>query len=203
LDVFIPKFKGLTQADVLDTEFLLAQSLGFEFWIRGPEKALRGWSLEFQVCAGLRMTKGLYLYQSPPNASLDLITSSLPRAAQYLSTSRLTDLEFTHSPSQISLAAWFLASNDLVTSYIDWKYTIENTNEPMTEEDGAEMPFGSAKDRLMEIIKEVADSIKAAEGDMDIKKVKEVDKRLKGCTNPEKVPGSALSVQRLGREYLS
>jgi cyclin H len=49
LDVFTPKFKGLTQADILDTEFLLAQSLGFEFWIRGPEKALRGWGLEFQV----------------------------------------------------------------------------------------------------------------------------------------------------------
>jgi cyclin H len=50
LDVFTPKFKGLTQGDILDTEFLLAQSLGFEFWIRGPEKALRGWGLEFQVC---------------------------------------------------------------------------------------------------------------------------------------------------------
>ena len=49
LDVFTPKFKGLTQGDILDTEFLLAQSLGFEFWIRGPEKALRGWGLEFQV----------------------------------------------------------------------------------------------------------------------------------------------------------
>jgi hypothetical protein len=81
-----------------------------------------------------------------------------------------------------------------VRSYIDWKYTSDNGDEPMTEEDGGEMPFGSAKDRLMEIIKEVADTIKSAEREMDIKKVKEVDKRLKGCTNPEKVPGSALLV---------
>lgn len=49
LDVFTPKFKGLTQQDILDTEFLLAQSLGFEFWVRGSEKAFRGWGLEFQV----------------------------------------------------------------------------------------------------------------------------------------------------------
>lgn len=49
LDVFTPKFKGLSQQDILDTEFVLAQSLGFEFWIRGAEKAFRGWGLEFQV----------------------------------------------------------------------------------------------------------------------------------------------------------
>jgi cyclin H len=142
--------------------------------------------------------------QSSPNASIDLITSSLPRATGYLGTSRLTDLEFTHSPSQISLAAWYLASGELVVSYIDWKYTSDNGDEPMTEEDGREMPFGSAKDRLMGIIKEVADIIKSAEGEMDIKKVKEVDKRLKGCTNPEKVPGSALSVNYIrGNEVAS
>jgi cyclin H len=49
IDVFVKKFSKMTQAEILDTEFLVAQSLGFEFWIRGPEKALRGWGLEFQV----------------------------------------------------------------------------------------------------------------------------------------------------------
>jgi cyclin H len=87
------------------------------------------------------------------------------------------------------MAAWYLSSEDLVLSYIDWKY---EGDEPM-EEDNGESPFGSAKDRLLEIIKEVAEIIESA-GEVDIKKVKEVDKRLKGCTNPEKVPGSALFV---------
>ena len=49
---FTPKFAKLSQTDVLDTEFTVAQSLGFAFWIRGAEKAVRGWTLEFQV--GLR-----------------------------------------------------------------------------------------------------------------------------------------------------
>ena len=49
IDQFIPKFAKLSPADVLDTEFTVAQSLGFEFWVRGAEKALRGWTLEFQV----------------------------------------------------------------------------------------------------------------------------------------------------------
>jgi hypothetical protein len=50
IDVFVSQVKNLTQADVLDTEFLVAQSLSFEFWARGAEKALRGWGLELQVC---------------------------------------------------------------------------------------------------------------------------------------------------------
>jgi hypothetical protein len=51
IDVFVQKIAKLQPADVLDTEFLVAQSLAFEFWVRGAEKALRGWGLEFQVSA--------------------------------------------------------------------------------------------------------------------------------------------------------
>jgi cyclin H len=110
----------------------------------------------------------------------------------------MTDLEFTHTPSQISLAAWYLSSEPLVMSYLDWKYPTED--DQMTgEEEIEDMPFGSAKDRLLEIVKEVAEIIDSARGDVDLKKVKEVDKRLKGCTNPEKIPGSALYVSSMSK----
>jgi cyclin H len=102
----------------------------------------------------------------------------------------MTDLEFTHTPSQISLASWYLSSEGLVTSYLDWKYPSDD--EPMSEEQMEDLPFGSAKERLLEIIRDVAGIIGDAEVEVDIKKVKEVDKRLKGCTNPEKIPGTAL-----------
>lgn len=49
--MFVQKIAKLQPSDVLDTEFLVAQSLAFEFWVRGAEKALRGWGLEFQVSA--------------------------------------------------------------------------------------------------------------------------------------------------------
>lgn len=49
IDTFVNQIAKLTASDVLDTEFLVAQSLSFEFWARGAEKPLRGWSLEFQV----------------------------------------------------------------------------------------------------------------------------------------------------------
>lgn len=116
----------------------------------------------------------------------DRIQQALPKALEYLSASRRTDLEFTHSPSQISLAAWYLADQDLVMKYLEGKY---GDSERM---DDAEEPFGTPKDRIEEILEQLADIVKAAQGDLDLKKVKEVDKRLKGCTNPEKVPGTAL-----------
>lgn len=50
LDVFRERFTKLDPEDILSTEFLVAQSLMFEFWIRGPEKSLRGWALDLQVC---------------------------------------------------------------------------------------------------------------------------------------------------------
>lgn len=192
LDVFTPKFKGLTQQDILDTEFLLAQSLGFEFWVRGAEKAFRGWGLEFQVsplCIYGDTVGHILTSQSVASQSTDTIQQSLPKALEYLAASRSTDLEFTHSPSQISLAAWYLASSDLVLQYLEGKYDAA-VAEPSQPEDV--QPFGATQANVVSWIKEVAEVIKAAQSEMDLKKVKEVDKRLKGCTNPEKVPGSAL-----------
>ena len=49
MDAFIPKFAKLSAGDITDTEFLVAQSLSFEFWVRGPEKPLRGFGLDMQV----------------------------------------------------------------------------------------------------------------------------------------------------------
>lgn len=118
-----------------------------------------------------------------------MIQQSLSKAFEYLAASRTTDLEFTHSPSQISLAAWYLASPDLVLKYLDGKYD-DSTAEP-SQPEGVQ-PFGATKTRVVEWIKEVAAVVQAAQGELDVKKVKEVDKRLKGCTNPEKVPGTAL-----------
>lgn len=43
------KIPKLTSEDVLEKEFLVAQSLSFEFWVHGADKALRGWTLDMQV----------------------------------------------------------------------------------------------------------------------------------------------------------
>ena len=44
------------------------------------------------------------------------------------------------------------------------------------------------------ILDEVEKMIKDGEKEVDMKKVKNVDKRLRQCSNPARVPGTALSV---------
>lgn len=55
------------------------------------------------------------------------------------------------------------------------------------------------KDRLLDIVTEISEIIAGVmevNGDVgvDMKAVKDVDKRLKMCSNPEKIPGTALYV---------
>lgn len=78
-----------------------------------------------------------------------------------------------------------------MTKYLDGKYL----NAGHVDDDDEEgQPFGASKEDVIGWLESTAETIRAAQSDLNLKKVKEVDKRLKGCTNPEKVPGSALSV---------
>lgn len=52
--------------------------------------------------------------------------------------------------------------------------------------------YGMEKVRLLEILDQIEAIIRAVAVELDVKKVKEVDKRLRQCTNPEKIPGTAL-----------
>jgi cyclin H len=105
-------------------------------------------------------------------------------ACRHLATSRLTDAEFLYSPSQISLACFRLADEELVDSFLDWRYT-----QGQSEDD---LAYGIAKDRLIELIQNIQTLIMDGAEELDLKRIKGIDKRLKSCTNPEKVPGTAL-----------
>ncbi|WWD19781.1 hypothetical protein CI109_104245 [Kwoniella shandongensis] len=202
IDTFISKFSKLTPADVLDTEFLVAQSLGFEFWVRGGEKALRGWSLDMQ---------------NQPHPPFEVIQKALPIALTHLSTSLLTDAEFIYTPSQISLACLRLANKSLVDTFLDERYTsLANSSSTRTstpslnddDDDDVEklersLPYGIEKSRLLEILEQIEQMIESGGGELDLKKVKDVDKRLKQCTNPEKIPGTALYIKRKQEKEVS
>ncbi|WWC72167.1 uncharacterized protein I206_106127 [Kwoniella pini CBS 10737] len=189
MDQFISKFSKLTPDDIIDTEFLVAQSLGFEFWIRSSEKTLRGWSLDLQ---------------NQPNPQVDVIQKSLSEALKYLSQSLLTDLEFIYTPSQISLACFHISNPKVIEDFLDFRYSSFKPNTtPSLDEDqeskdeNNQLPYGMTKDRLLEILSDIEKVIKMDGSiDIDMKKVKEIDKRLKNCTNPEKIPGTALYVKR-------
>ena len=80
-----------------------------------------------------------------------------------------------------------MSDRTLVSTYLDGKYA-----DPLA--------FGMERPRLEEILDEI-ESVIAGVPEMDMKKVKDVDRRLKGCTNPEKIPGTALCVfERFNKE---
>jgi cyclin H len=166
---FVKKFEKFKADDVLDLEFLVAQSLSFEFWVRGAERALRGWALELQ--------------SSPVPGAGERAQRALPKALEALAASRMTDAEFLFSPAQIALACWRVADRELTDAFLNAKYDAAGEGK---------VPFGIGRDELLRVSGEVEAMVRTGEAQHDLKKVKEVDKRLKGCANPEKVPGTAL-----------
>jgi cyclin H len=70
---------------------------------------------------------------------------------------------------------------------LEWKYrSYDSANEGLL--------YGIEKDELIRIVQDIERVIVDGRGEVDKGKVKEIDKRLKGCTNPEKIPGTALLV---------
>jgi Cyclin C-terminal domain len=90
--------------------------------------------------------------------------------------SRFTDAEFIYAPSQIALAAFYLASEELAEQWARAK------------------DLGQSG---LNVIKEAATMINQASEQgigVDLEQVREVDKRLRLCKNPEKIPGTKACV---------
>ena len=99
-------------------------------------------------------------------------------AARHVRTSRLTDAEFIYTPSQIALACLSLAQPDLAESW------------------------ARSKDALTSL--DVLESIKgviARDGDIpSVEVVREIDRRLRTCKNPEKIVGSKAYLKKQAKE---
>lgn len=89
-------------------------------------------------------------------------------AVQHVRASRLTDAELLYSPSQIALASFSLASPNVATSWARAK--------------GAEPTLA--------VIEHIKEMIHAEGTAPDVERVRDVDRRLRLCKNPEKVVGS-------------
>ena len=99
----------------------------------------------------------------------------------HLRASRLTDAEFVYTPSQIALACLSLATPDLATQWAASKQ--EGSPSPSTPPNTANIPVLAIIDRIKTMIQ--------SEGSPpDVEAVREVDRRLRICKNPEKVVGS-------------
>ena len=80
----------------------------------------------------------------------------------------MTDAELIYTPSQIALACLHLASPNLAQQWASFKQA----------------------DFALDIAKQIADLIMQTGSSPDVEAVRAVDKRLRLCKNPEKVPGT-------------
>ncbi|KAI5122558.1 hypothetical protein M0805_004777 [Coniferiporia weirii] len=163
LEAYTTHIPKTTPSDVLDLEFLIAQSLNFEFNVWHAYRAL--WGIYLDV-------------QNLPDISVDMLQEAYRSAAKHVRASRLTDAELIYTPSQIGLAAFLLASSDLAAAWARAK--------------GAES--------VLPIAGNIAEVIRRDGNGPDVEKVRDVDRRLRLCKNPEKVVGSKAYLAKKAEE---
>lgn len=106
-------------------------------------------------------------------------------ALEHVRNSRFTDAELIYAPSQIALAALSLASPFHAQKWLDSKSQGIGESFPET--------FQSTVDAIKSLITLTGHP-------PDVEAVREVDRRLKLCKNPEKVVGSKAYLSRKAEE---
>jgi len=154
IEVFTSRIPKTTPSDVLELEFLVAQSLDFEFTVWHAHRALWGLYLDLQTLP------------NPPPELYELYRKAL----EFTRKSRMTDCEFIYTPSQVALAAIHTQLPELAVSWGQSKGMNEQTTRKLCTE-------------IETIVEREARPI-------DVEAVREVDRRLRTCKNPEKAAGS-------------
>ncbi|EGG07432.1 uncharacterized protein MELLADRAFT_35564, partial [Melampsora larici-populina 98AG31] len=163
IDSFASRIPKTTNDDVLSMEFLVAQSLRFEFKVHHAHLAARGIYLDLQQTL---MNSGM-----GEQDDIEVLNERWIEVKELLRFSRLTDAEFLWTPSQIATAVWWIIEPERITEWIKSK---------------AQRLLMSYLPSLVELIK------KSKSTSIDKERVTAIDRRLKFCRNPEKDPNSNL-----------
>lgn len=117
-------------------------------------------------------------FQSLPDMPPNVSPSIYDTALNHIRASRLTDAELIYSPSQIALGAFSFAAPDLALKWTQSKM----------------LPIVTSLQLSLDTITPVLELVRSMmlnEGHApDVEAVREVDRRLRICKNPEKVVGS-------------
>ncbi|CAL1696067.1 unnamed protein product [Somion occarium] len=156
-------------SDVLDLEFLVAQSLGFDFAVWHAHRALWGIWLDIQTL---------------PDIDMNELRKAYDVALTHVRASRLTDVELIYTPSQIALACLSLASPGLASA---WARSKSGSPESSPSSPSS---TPSPEILVLELLEPIKSMILIQGSPPDVEAVREVDRRLKLCKNPEKIVGS-------------
>ncbi|KAJ8494883.1 hypothetical protein ONZ51_g2003 [Trametes cubensis] len=157
LESYASQIPRTAPSDVLDLEFLVAQSLGFDFAVWHSHRALWGIWLDVQTL---------------PDISIEELSRAYETALGHVRAARLTDAEFIYTPSQIALACFSLASPTLASAWARAKFP--STPHPP----------------VLDVLEPIKALILRDGSPPNVEAVREVDRRLRLCKNPEKIPGT-------------
>ncbi|KAH9466075.1 hypothetical protein MJO29_007749 [Puccinia striiformis f. sp. tritici] len=170
IDSFASRIPKTTNEDVLALEFLVAQSLKFQFKVHHSHLAARGIYLDLQTCPSLQ-----------GQAGINQLTQAWPEVCGLLRAGRLTDLEFLWTPSQIACAAWWIVDKPIIEIWLKLKSDRLLTTPPLT------------LNPLINHLNSISQNLNNAKfKPIDKDRVTAVDRRLRFCRNPEKDPNSNL-----------
>jgi len=208
----IKTVKGLekiTEDEVLAPEFIITQGLRFAFDVRHPFRALKGAYLE--LLSLVNVAKGgkspEWISTSSENLARQLLDLPKPgpttdvrfgphgqrasplvfekrvKAAYDSAKERLefdvliSDAYFLYTPSQIVFATLWLADPPLIEFYLSLKMNIETS-----------FRDNPKKHKIMTVIKDCGQLLleHASQSDALFEEVREIEKKLHHCRNPEK-----------------
>ncbi len=116
--------------------------------------------------------------QTLPDVSIEELSKAYETAHGHVRAARLTDAEFIYTPSQIALACFSLASPTLATAWARAKFP------------------SSPQPAALEFLEPIKEIILRDGSPPDVEAVREVDRRLRLCKNPEKIPGTNAYIKK-------
>ncbi|ANB14327.1 TFIIH complex kinase subunit CCL1 [Sugiyamaella lignohabitans] len=156
IDKFCSALKRTEPKDILDSEFLLLESLSFTLAVQNPLMSLHGFFLDIQS-AGIASIDESVLGQLHDGARAVIVDGFI------------TDVMFLYTPPQIALAAMMVVNEAITLEYITQRFV---TNPEQIE-------------FLLSVIVECKDelvNIRLPSSDRG----KEIDKKLHMCLNPDR-----------------
>lgn len=102
-----------------------------------------------------------------------------------------------YTPSQIALAAFHLADPSMTERWLKEKLSLVSTS---TLRKDAPAPAPSVDETVRDVIDPLVELVDKGKKAVDVEMVREVDKRLRYCKNPEKDPESSLYKKRQAEE---
>ena len=113
-----------------------------------------------------------------PDVSLEELSKAYETAHGHVRAARLTDAEFIYTPSQIALACFSLASPTMASAWARAKFP--STSHPL----------------VLDVLGPIVEIILRDGSPPDVEAVREVDRRLRLCKNPEKIPGTNAYIKK-------